>query len=50
MAMAINNDDRRAVRDTKLDELREATSAGKALVSGDDWKRALSFAAHFRSR
>ena len=44
-------EDRQAARDAKLDELHETlTGAVEQLVSGDDWKRALTFAAHFRSR
>lgn len=43
--------DRQAARDAKLDELHEKlTGAVDQLVSGDDWKRALTFAANFRSR
>lgn len=38
-------------RDAKLEALHtQLTSAVEALVSGDDWKRALTFAAQFRSR
>lgn len=45
------NEDRRAARDAKLDELHQTlTGAVEQLVSGDDWKRALTFAANFRSR
>lgn len=41
----------RAARDAKLDELHERlTRAVERLVSGDDWRRALEFAARFRSR
>ncbi|MBO1903249.1 ImmA/IrrE family metallo-endopeptidase [Leucobacter weissii] len=41
----------RAARDAKLDELHERlTQAVERLVSGDDWRRALEFAARFRSR
>jgi hypothetical protein len=41
----------RAARDAKLDALHERlTGAVEQLVSGDDWKRALEFAARFRSR
>jgi hypothetical protein len=41
----------RAARDAKLDALHERlTGAVGQLVSGDDWKRALEFAARFRSR
>lgn len=41
----------RAARDAKLEALQEKLSgAVAALVSGEDWKRALTFAAQFRSR
>ena len=41
----------RAVRDAKLDELHERLAgAVERLVTGDDWRRALEFAARFRSR
>lgn len=41
----------RAARDAKLDELHERlTGAVEMLVSGEDWARALEFAARFRSR
>jgi len=41
----------RAARDAKLDELHEMlTGAVETLVSGQDWARALAFAAKFRSR
>lgn len=41
----------RAARDAKLDELHERlTGAVETLVSGEDWARALDFAARFRSR
>ncbi|WP_420112547.1 ArdC-like ssDNA-binding domain-containing protein [Pseudactinotalea sp.] len=41
----------RAARDAKLDELHEhLTGAVERLVTGDDWRRALEFAARFRSR
>jgi hypothetical protein len=41
----------RAGRDAKLEALHaQLTSAVEALVSGEDWKRALTFAAQFRSR
>lgn len=44
-------EDRSTARDAKLDELHERlTGAVEALVSGDDWRRALEFAARFRSR
>ncbi len=45
------NSDSRAARDAKLDELHERlTGAVEQLVSGEDWARALAFAAQFRSR
>src|SRR5690606_41896057 len=45
------NEERRAARDAKLDELHERlTAAVEQLVSGEDWARALAFAAQFRSR
>ena len=41
----------RAARDAKLDELHaRLTGAVETLVSGEDWARALEFAARFRSR
>ena len=41
----------RVARDAKLDELHERlTGAVETLVSGEDWARALEFAARFRSR
>lgn len=41
----------RQAREVKLDELHEKlTGAVQQLVSGEDWARALSFAARFRSR
>ena len=41
----------RTARDAKLDALHERlTGAVEQLVSGDDWRRALEFAARFRSR
>lgn len=44
-------EDLKAARDAKLDELHEKlTGAVEQLVSGEDWKRALTFAANFRSR
>lgn len=44
-------DEARAARDAKLDALHERlTSAVETLVSGEDWKRALEFAARFRAR
>ncbi|GAB4005468.1 ArdC-like ssDNA-binding domain-containing protein [Nocardioides ultimimeridianus] len=40
-----------SARDAKLEALHaQLTSAVEALVSGEDWKRALTFAARFRSR
>lgn len=45
------NEERRAARDAKLDELHQRlTGAVEQLVSGEDWARALAFAAQFRSR
>ncbi|MCH6470777.1 ArdC-like ssDNA-binding domain-containing protein [Sinomonas terrae] len=45
------SEDSRTARDAKLDELHDLlTSAVEALVSGDDWNRALEFAARFRAR
>lgn len=41
----------RQAREAKLDELQEKlTSAVEQLVTGEDWTRALTFAAQFRSR
>ena len=41
----------RAARDAKLDALHERlTDAVEQLVSGEDWKQALEFAARFRAR
>ena len=41
----------RAAREAKLDEVREQLNAQiEKLVTGEDWKRALTFAAKFRSR
>jgi hypothetical protein len=49
--MMATTEETRAARDTKLDELHERlTRAVERLVSGDDWRRALEFAARFRSR
>ena len=46
-----SNEDARAAREAKLDELHEKlTDAVESLVSGDDWRQALAFAARFRSR
>ena len=40
-----------AAREAKLDALQqELTEAVAALVTGEDWKRAMTFAAQFRSR
>lgn len=40
-----------AGREAKLDALQaKLTDAVTALVSGDDWRRAMEFAAHFRTR
>lgn len=48
--MATREQNRQA-REVKLDELHEKlTDAVELLVSGEDWARALSFAARFRSR
>ncbi|GAA4186681.1 hypothetical protein GCM10022288_10640 [Gryllotalpicola kribbensis] len=45
------NEEARAARDAKLEELHERlTAAVDLLVSGEDWKRALEFAARFRAR
>ncbi|MCI1978263.1 MAG: ArdC-like ssDNA-binding domain-containing protein [Bifidobacteriaceae bacterium] len=45
------DDERRAARDAKLEELHEQlVGAVEQLVTGEDWARALSFAARFRSR
>lgn len=45
------SEDSRTARDAKLDELHDLlASAVEALVSDDDWKRALEFAARFRAR
>lgn len=46
-----SNEDARAVREAKLDELHEKlTGAVESLVSGDGWRHSLAFAARFRSR
>ena len=48
--MAIT-EEARAARDAKLDALHEQlTGAVESLVSGEDWKQALEFAARFRAR
>lgn len=45
------NEEARAARDAKLDELHERlTGAVEQLVTGEDWRRALEFAAKFRTR
>ena len=47
----VTTEEARAAREAKLDELHERlTGAVERLVSGEDWARALAFAAHFRSR
>jgi hypothetical protein len=47
----VTDQNARAVREAKLDALHERLTAGvEALVSGEDWKRSLEFAARFRSR
>lgn len=47
----VKSEERRAARDEKLDVLqRRLTDAVEQLVTGDDWKRALEFAARFRAR
>jgi len=44
-------EDRRAAQEAKLEEVHEKLAdAVQQLVSGEDWKRALVFAANFRSR
>ncbi|WP_431878438.1 ImmA/IrrE family metallo-endopeptidase [Amycolatopsis sacchari] len=44
-------EDARAAREAKLDALEERiTRSVEELVSGEDWKRALEFAARFRTR
>jgi len=46
-----SNEDARAAREAKLEELHEKlTGAVESLVSGEDWRQALAFAARFRSR
>ena len=43
------SEEARAARDAKLDALHEQlTGAVESLVSGEDWKQALTFAARFR--
>lgn len=47
----VTAEEARAAREAKLDELHERlTGAVEQLVSGEDWARALAFAAQFRSR
>ncbi|CEG97291.1 ArdC-like ssDNA-binding domain-containing protein [Propionibacterium freudenreichii] len=49
--MATRREDQQAAREARLDELHgKLTAAVDQLVSGEDWKRALAFAANFRSR
>ena len=49
--MATTRENSRAAREAKLDELHERlTGAVEQLVSGEDWARALAFAARFRAR
>lgn len=49
--MATSGMDARAVREAKLDALHQRlTGAVEQLVSGEDWARALAFAARFRAR
>lgn len=49
--MARSVEDARAAREAKLDELHDRlTGAVEQLVSGEDWARALVFAARFRAR
>lgn len=46
-----SNEETQAAREAKLNELHERlTAAVETLVSAEDWTRALSFAARFRSR
>ena len=45
------NEEIRAAREARLEELHgQLADAVEGLVTGDDWARALSFAARFRSR
>jgi hypothetical protein len=45
------DEDARAARDAKLDALHERLAgAVEQIVTGDDWRRALEFAARFRAR
>ena len=47
----VTREETRQAREAKLDELHERlTGAVEQLVSGDDWGRALAFAARFRTR
>ena len=49
--MATTRESTREQREAKLDELHERlSSAVEQLVSGEDWRRALAFAARFRAR
>lgn len=49
--MATTRENTQAAREAKLDELHERlTGAVEQLVSGEDWGRALAFAARFRAR
>lgn len=49
--MARTREQSQEAREAKLDELHERlTGAVEQLVSGDDWARALAFAARFRAR
>ncbi|WP_447949595.1 ArdC-like ssDNA-binding domain-containing protein [Microbacterium aurum] len=51
MAARRTTEETQAARDAKLDEVREQLNAEvEKLVTGEDWKRALTFAARFRSR
>lgn len=49
--MTPRGEDQHAAREARLDELHDKlTTAVDQVVSGEDWKRALAFAANFRSR
>ncbi|BCQ01668.1 hypothetical protein TPCV2_09270 [Cutibacterium avidum] len=49
--MTPRGEDQQAAREARLDELHDKlTTAVDQVVSGEDWKRALAFAANFRSR
>lgn len=51
MAARRTPEEARATREAKLDEVREQLNAEvEKLVTSEDWKRALTFAAKFRSR